>query len=148
MDPKLKAAGFDPVDIHMAYIISGLSLADFVGLAACGGFSYGGVLGASQGWAKSILMHENTRREFADFLKRPDTFVLGICNGCQMLSRLKELIPRTEHWPKFVENTNQQFEARFSMVKIQDNPARPSVFFHGMNGSILPIVVSHGEGRV
>ena len=143
-----KAAGFDPVDIHMTDIISGLSLADFVGLAACGGFSYGDVLGAGQGWAKSILMHEKTRREFADFFKRPDTFALGICNGCQMLSRLKELIPGTEHWPKFVENTSQQFEARFSMVKIQDNPVRPSVFFHGMNGSTLPIVVSHGEGRV
>jgi phosphoribosylformylglycinamidine synthase len=142
-----RAAGFDPVDVHMTDIISGLSLTDFVGLAACGGFSYGDVLGAGQGWAKSILMHEKTRREFADFFKRPDTFALGICNGCQMLSRLKEIIPGTEHWPKFVENTSQQFEARFSMVKIQDNPARLSVFFHGMNGSTLPIVVSHGEGR-
>ncbi|EOO00287.1 putative phosphoribosylformylglycinamidine synthase protein [Phaeoacremonium minimum UCRPA7] len=142
-----KAAGFEAVDIHMTDIISGRSLADFVGLAACGGFSYGDVLGAGQGWAKSILMHENARREFAEFFKRPDTFALGVCNGCQMLSRLKELIPGTEHWPEFVDNTSQQFEARYSMVKIQDNPAKPSVFLHGMNGSALPIVVSHGEGR-
>ncbi|KAL7625397.1 phosphoribosylformylglycinamidine synthase [Parahypoxylon ruwenzoriense] len=142
-----KAAGFDPIDVMMTDIISGRSLADFVGLAACGGFSYGDVLGAGQGWAKSILMHENARREFAEFFKRPDTFTLGVCNGCQMLSRLKELIPGAEHWPTFVENTSQQFEARFSMVKIEDNQARPSVFLHGMHGSALPIVVSHGEGR-
>ncbi|KAI4868305.1 phosphoribosylformylglycinamidin [Hypoxylon rubiginosum] len=142
-----KAAGFDPIDVMMTDIISGRSLADFVGLAACGGFSYGDVLGAGQGWAKSILMHENARKEFEQFFKRPDTFALGVCNGCQMLSRIKELIPGTEHWPLFVENASQQFEARFSMVKIEDNPTRPSVFLHGMNGSSLPIVVSHGEGR-
>ncbi|KAI1647221.1 phosphoribosylformylglycinamidin [Daldinia loculata] len=142
-----KAAGFDPIDVMMTDIISGRSLADFVGLAACGGFSYGDVLGAGQGWAKSILMHDNSRREFEEFFKRPDTFALGVCNGCQMLSRIKELIPGTEHWPIFEENTSQQFEGRFSMVKIEDNQKSPSVFLHGMNGSALPIVVSHGEGR-
>lgn len=142
-----KAAGFDPVDVMMTDIISGRSLSDFVGLAACGGFSYGDVLGAGQGWAKSILMHENARKEFESFFKRQDTFALGVCNGCQMLSRIRELIPGTEHWPIFVENTSQQFEARFSMVKIEDNRAKPSVFLHGMDGSSLPIVVSHGEGR-
>ncbi|KAI5862774.1 phosphoribosylformylglycinamidin [Durotheca rogersii] len=142
-----KAAGFDPIDVMMTDIISGRSLADFVGIAACGGFSYGDVLGAGQGWAKSIMMHENTRKEFSEFFRRPDTFTLGVCNGCQMLSRLKDLIPGAQNWPTFVENTSQQFEARFSMVKIEDNKARPSVFLHGMHGSALPIVVSHGEGR-
>lgn len=143
-----KAAGFDPVDVHMTDIIGGLSLAEFVGIAACGGFSYGDVLGAGQGWAKSILMHgENARPEFERFFNRPDTFALGVCNGCQMLTRIAELIPGTQHWPLFLENTSQQFEARVSMVKIQDNAKTPSVFLHGMNGSSLPIVVSHGEGR-
>ncbi|KAL2152958.1 hypothetical protein VTH82DRAFT_4113 [Thermothelomyces myriococcoides] len=142
-----RAAGFDPVDIHMTDIIAGRSLADFVGLAACGGFSYGDVLGAGQGWAKSILLHEKARSELAAFFNRKDTFALGVCNGCQMLSRLKELIPGAEHFPTFVNNASSQFEGRFSMVKIEDNPARPSVFFNGMSGSSLPIVVSHGEGR-
>lgn len=143
-----KAAGFDPIDIHMTDIIAGRSLADFVGIAACGGFSYGDVLGAGNGWAKSILMHEsNARPEFQKFFARPDTFALGVCNGCQMLTRIAELIPGTEHWPHFLENKSQQFEGRVSMVKIQDNSKIPSVFLHGMNGSSLPIVVSHGEGR-
>ncbi|KAF8861177.1 phosphoribosylformylglycinamidin [Acephala macrosclerotiorum] len=144
-----KAAGFDPIDVHMTDIISGLSLAEFVGIAACGGFSYGDVLGAGQGWAKSILMHEeNARPEFKRFFERPDTFALGVCNGCQMLTRIAELIPGTPHWPLFLENKSEQFEARVSMVKIQDNNAKnPSVFLHGMNGSSLPIAVSHGEGR-
>ncbi|KAL2260729.1 hypothetical protein VTK26DRAFT_5196 [Humicola hyalothermophila] len=142
-----RAAGFDAVDIHMTDIIAGRSLADFVGLAACGGFSYGDVLGAGQGWAKSILLHDKARRELANFFQRKDTFALGVCNGCQMLSRIKELIPGAEHFPTFVENTSSQFEGRFSMVKIEDSPARPSVFFNGMSGSSLPIVVSHGEGR-
>ncbi|KAH8803209.1 CobB/CobQ-like glutamine amidotransferase domain-containing protein [Xylogone sp. PMI_703] len=143
-----RAAGFDAVDIHMTDIIGGLSLADFVGIAACGGFSYGDVLGAGQGWAKSILMHEeNARPEFERFFNRPDTFALGVCNGCQMLTRIAELIPGTQHWPLFLQNSSQQFEGRVSMVKIQDNSKSPSVFLHGMHGSSLPIVVSHGEGR-
>ncbi|RDA88531.1 hypothetical protein CP532_6634 [Ophiocordyceps camponoti-leonardi (nom. inval.)] len=142
-----KAAGFEPVDVHMTDILDGRSLADFTGLAAPGGFSYGDVLGAGQGWAKSILMHDNARRAFVDFFKRADTFALGVCNGCQMLTRIKQLIPGTEHWPAFVENASEQFEARFSMVKIEVDESRPSVFFHGMNGSALPVVVSHGEGR-
>lgn len=143
-----KAAGFDPIDVHMTDIIGGRSLADFVGIAACGGFSYGDVLGAGNGWAKSILLHEdNARPEFQRFFARPDTFALGVCNGCQMLTRIAELIPGTSHWPLFLENTSEQFEARVSMVKIRDNAKTPSVFLHGMNGSSLPIAVSHGEGR-
>ncbi|KAF3764371.1 catalytic activity protein [Cryphonectria parasitica EP155] len=141
-----RAAGFEAVDIHMTDILSGFSLDGFRGLAACGGFSYGDVLGAGQGWANSILMHENARRTFEAFFQRPDTFTLGVCNGCQMLSRLKELIPGAEHWPAFVENTSQQFEGRYSMVAINDADEK-SIFFSGMSGSLLPIVVSHGEGR-
>jgi phosphoribosylformylglycinamidine synthase len=144
-----KAAGFDPIDVHMTDLIKGrCSLTTFVGIAACGGFSYGDVLGAGQGWAKSILMHEQTLRpEFKKFFERPDTFALGVCNGCQMLTRIAELIPGTSHWPLFLENKSQQFEARVSMVRIQDNSKSPSVFLHGMNGSAFPIAVSHGEGR-
>ncbi|OIW34237.1 phosphoribosylformylglycinamidin [Coniochaeta ligniaria NRRL 30616] len=141
------AAGFEAIDVHLSDILNGRSLAEFVGMAACGGFSYGDVLGAGQGWAKSILLHENSRREFETYFKRPDTFTLGVCNGCQMLARLRELIPGTENWPVFVDNASQQFEARYSMVKVIDDPDRPSVFLHGMSGSALPIVVSHGEGR-
>ncbi|TAQ86439.1 hypothetical protein B7494_g5245 [Chlorociboria aeruginascens] len=143
-----KAAGFDPVDVHMSDIISGYyTLVDFVGFAACGGFSYGDVLGAGQGWAKSILMHEGTRGEFQRFFARPNTFALGVCNGCQMLTRIAELIPGTSNWPLFLQNQSEQFEARYSMVKIHDSSKSPSVFLHGMNGSSLPIAVSHGEGR-
>lgn len=144
-----RTAGFDAVDVHMTDILNGRSLAEFVGLAACGGFSYGDVLGAGQGWAKSVLMHEgHARSEFEKFFHRPDTFALGVCNGCQMLSRLKSLIPGAQNWPTFVDNASQQFEARFTMVKIQDDTAAsPSVFLHEMSGSSLPIAVSHGEGR-
>ncbi|GAO15161.1 hypothetical protein UVI_02029410 [Ustilaginoidea virens] len=142
-----RAAGFEPVDVHMTDVLGGRSLADFTGLAAPGGFSYGDVLGAGQGWARSVLMHESTRREFEQFFRRPDTFALGVCNGCQFLTRIRQLIPGTEHWPTFVHNESAQFEARYSMVTVRQDESRPSVFFHGMNGSSLPVVVSHGEGR-
>jgi phosphoribosylformylglycinamidine synthase len=127
-----------------------VSLAGFVGLAACGGFSYGDVLGAGQGWAKSVLLHPNTRREFQTFFNRPDTFTLGVCNGCQFLSKLKELIPGAELWPSFERNASEQYEARVCMVEVTDTKGPntpPSVFLHGMNGSRLPIVTAHGEGR-
>lgn len=140
-----RAAGFDSIDVQMTDILNGYSLDGFRGLAACGGFSYGDVLGAGRGWANSILMHENARKTFETFFNRQDTFSLGVCNGCQMLSRIKELIPGAQHFPNFVENTSTQFEGRFSMVRIQDTES--SVFFAGMDGSCLPIVVSHGEGR-
>ncbi|HTW37465.1 MAG TPA: phosphoribosylformylglycinamidine synthase [Steroidobacteraceae bacterium] len=138
-------AGFDPVDVHMTDVLAGdRTLRNFKGLVACGGFSYGDVLGAGEGWAKSILFHERARDELATFFARPDTFALGICNGCQMFAALKELIPGAEHWPRFVRNRVEQFEARFSLVEIQRSPA---VLFEGMEGSFLPIAVSHGEGR-
>ena len=138
-------AGFAPVDVHMSDLLSGrATLGDFTGLAACGGFSYGDVLGAGQGWAKSILFHTELRDMFAAFFARPDTFTLGVCNGCQMLSGLGELIPGAGVWPRFVRNRSEQFEARFSQVEILDSP---SVFFSGMAGSVMPIAVAHGEGR-
>lgn len=140
-----RAAGFDAIDVMMTDILDGKSLEGFSGLAACGGFSYGDVLGAGSGWAQSILMHDNARRTFESFFQRPDTFALGVCNGCQMLTRLKSLIPGAENWPDFVANASQQFEGRLSMVEVQD--PEPSVFFDGMSGATLPIVVSHGEGR-
>ncbi|KAF2456872.1 phosphoribosylformylglycinamidine synthase [Lineolata rhizophorae] len=144
------SAGFSAIDVHMTDIISGrVSLASFVGLAACGGFSYGDVLGAGQGWAKSVLLHEATRNEFANFFARPDTFSLGVCNGCQFLSRLKELIPGADPWPTFERNESEQYEARVCMVEVMPHAVgqKQSVFFDGMVGSKLPIVVAHGEGR-
>jgi len=123
---------------------TGRGLADFRGLIACGGFSYGDVLGAGEGWAKSILFHSRTREEFTRFFARSDTFSLGVCNGCQMMAALKELIPGTEHWPRFVRNRVEQFEGRFSLVEIMDSP---SVLLAGMAGSRLPVAVAHGEGR-
>lgn len=143
-------AGFSPIDVHMTDILSGrFSLASVAGLAACGGFSYGDVLGAGQGWAKSVLLHQETRKEFQAFFERPDTFTLGVCNGCQFLSRLTELIPGAENWPTFERNISEQYEARVCMVQIHDPPSqqRSSVFLHGMHGSHLPIVTAHGEGR-
>ncbi len=138
-------AGFTAIDVHMSDILSGRTkLDDFKGLVACGGFSYGDVLGAGEGWAKSILFNAIAREQFENFFKREDTFSLGICNGCQMLSNLKELIPGTDHWPHFVRNKSEQFEARFAMVKVEESP---SVFMKGMEGSHIPIAVSHGEGR-
>jgi len=138
-------AGFTSIDVHMTDIISGrVSLKDFVGLIACGGFSYGDVLGAGGGWAKSILFNPRARAEFSDFFHREDTFGLGVCNGCQMLSGLKELIPGAEHWPAFKRNLSEQFEARVVMVEVQESP---SVFFTDMAGSKMPVVIAHGEGR-
>jgi phosphoribosylformylglycinamidine synthase len=138
-------AGFTAVDVHMSEIFSGKTeLAQFKGLVACGGFSYGDVLGAGEGWAKSILYHEQVKAEFEIFFNRSDTFTLGVCNGCQMLSTLKELIPGTQEWPMFIRNDSEQFEARLSLIRIDRNP---SIFLTGMSGALLPIAVSHGEGR-
>lgn len=145
MAAAFNRAGFAAVDVHMSDILEGrLTLEQFKGLVACGGFSYGDVLGAGEGWAKSILFNDMARDQFQNFFHREDTFSLGVCNGCQMLSTLKELIPGTEHWPRFVTNKSERFEARFSLVEIQENP---SVFFNGMAGSRMPIAVSHGEGH-
>ena len=138
-------AGFVAIDVHMSDILSGRTdLADFNGLVACGGFSYGDVLGAGEGWAKSILFNKSAKAMFKAFFEREDTFSLGVCNGCQMLSNLKEIIPGSEAWPRFVQNKSERFEARFSLVEIQETP---SIFFEGMAGSRMPIAVSHGEGR-
>lgn len=137
-------AGFDSIDVHMSDIISGkVSLNKFAGLVACGGFSYGDVLGAGEGWAKSILFNSRARDEFSQFFARDDAFALGVCNGCQMMSNLHSIIPGTEHWPHFVRNQSEQFEARFSMVEVMQSP---SIFFNGMAGSRMPIAVAHGEG--
>ena len=138
-------AGFTSVDVHISDIIYGrVSMEGFVGLAACGGFSYGDVLGAGGGWAKSILFNSRAKDEFAAFFARQDSFGLGVCNGCQMMSGLTEIIPGSELWPRFVRNTSEQFEARVVMVEIQQSP---SILFTGMAGSRLPVVVAHGEGR-
>ncbi|MDH4235188.1 MAG: phosphoribosylformylglycinamidine synthase, partial [Gallionella sp.] len=137
-------AGFAAVDVHMSDIISGrVKLADFKGLAACGGFSYGDVLGAGEGWAKSILFNPRARGVFEDFFQRKDTFALGVCNGCQMMSKLYEIIPGAKHWAHFARNQSEQFEARFVMVEVQNSP---SILLDGMAGSRMPIVVAHGEG--
>jgi len=146
MAAAFNRSGFNSVDVHMSDILSGrVSLEDFNALVACGGFSYGDVLGAGEGWAKSILFNNQARDQFSTFFERADTLALGICNGCQMLSNLHELIPGAEVWPHFVRNRSEQFEARLTMVEIQDSP---SAFLAGMNGSRLPIAVAHGEGRV
>jgi phosphoribosylformylglycinamidine synthase len=138
-------AGFEAVDVHMSDLISGrVSLSSFKGYAACGGFSYGDVLGGGQGWAKSILFNSRARKEFEAFFARSDTFALGICNGCQMMSALKELVPGAQHWPSFERNRSEQFEARMVMVEIVDSP---SIVFKGMAGSRFPGVTAHGEGR-
>lgn len=138
-------AGFTTVDVHMSDILAGhVDLEQFKGLIACGGFSYGDVLGAGEGWAKSILFHSRARDVFESFFHRPDTFGLGVCNGCQMFATLKSLIPGAELWPRFVVNRSEQFEARFSLVQVQKSS---SVMLAGMEGSRMPIAVSHGEGR-
>ncbi|MEK6748959.1 MAG: phosphoribosylformylglycinamidine synthase [Pseudomonadota bacterium] len=137
-------AGFTGVDVHMTDIIAGrISLRDFQGMVACGGFSYGDVLGAGRGWAHSILFNPRARDEFEAFFNRADSFSLGVCNGCQMLSYLRELIPGAELWPQFTRNVSEQFEARMVMVEVMKSP---SIFLSGMEGSRLPIVVAHGEG--
>ncbi|MBO1365717.1 phosphoribosylformylglycinamidine synthase [Vibrio cholerae] len=139
-------AGFEAVDVHMSDILTGQTVLDaYQGLVACGGFSYGDVLGAGEGWAKSILFNAQAREQFEQFFQRKDTFSLGVCNGCQMLSNLRDLIPGAELWPRFVRNESDRFEARFSLVEVQKSP---SLFFSEMAGSRMPIAVSHGEGRV
>ena len=139
-------AGFESIDVHMTDLLSGqVTLDQFNTLVACGGFSYGDVLGAGEGWAKSILFNEQVRHEFEQFFHRNDTLSLGVCNGCQMMSNLKELIPGADLWPRFVRNLSERFEGRFSLVQIQSSP---SLLFTDMAGSHMPIAVSHGEGRV
>ena len=138
-------AGFDAIDVHMSDIHEGRDdLSTYRGVVACGGFSYGDVLGAGGGWAKAILFNPRTRDHFGRFFARPDTFSLGVCNGCQMMAQLRELVPGAEAWPRFVRNRSEQFEARVAMVRIEQSP---SLFFAGMAGSQLPVAVAHGEGR-
>lgn len=138
-------AGFEAVDVTMSDLVSGRQrLDDFSGLVACGGFSYGDVLGAGLGWARSILFDDLLRAQFEAFFQDPSRFALGVCNGCQMLSALRAIIPGTDHWPDFRHNQSRQFEARLSLVKIEPSP---SLFFNGMIGSVLPVVTAHGEGR-
>jgi phosphoribosylformylglycinamidine synthase len=138
-------AGFSCVDVHMSDLLERrTSLHDFQGLTACGGFSYGDVLGAGGGWAKTILFNARARDEFEAFFRRPDSFALGVCNGCQMLAQLKAFIPGTEGWPRFLRNRSEQFEARVVMAEVLDSP---SLFLKDMAGSRLPVVVAHGEGR-
>ena len=145
MAAAFERAGFAPVDVHMSDLIEErFRLDGFQGLAACGGFSYGDVLGAGQGWAKSILFNSGLRDQFEAFFARKDRFALGVCNGCQMLAGLRELIPGSEYWPRFMRNRVEQFEARFSLVEVLESP---SIFFQDMAGSRLPIAVAHGEGR-
>jgi phosphoribosylformylglycinamidine synthase len=137
-------AGFRAIDVHMTDILAGrVSLRDFAGLAACGGFSYGDVLGAGEGWAKSVLFNERARAEFAAFFAREDAFALGVCNGCQMMSNLHSIIPGADLWPHFVQNKSERYEARFVSLQIEPSP---SILFRGMEGSVIPVVVAHGEG--
>lgn len=139
-------AGFNAVDVHMSDLLTGrVTLAQFKGLAACGGFSYGDVLGAGSGWAKTILFNDRLKDLFAEFFARPDSFALGVCNGCQMMAQLREIIPGAASWPRFGRNVSARFEARLCMVEIQKSP---SLFFDGMAGARIPIVVAHGEGYV
>lgn len=145
MAAAFDAAGFDPVDVHMSDLITGrIELADFRGMVACGGFSYGDVLGAGGGWAKSILYTEHLLETFSKYFEREDSFTLGVCNGCQMLSQLRSIIPGAQAWPRFVTNESARFEARVASVAIYDSP---SLFFTDMVGSQLPVALAHGEGR-
>ncbi len=146
MSAAFTRAGFDAVDVHMSDLISGrLKLAEFRGFAACGGFSYGDVLGAGRGWATSILYNPMLREQFAAFFADPAKFALGVCNGCQMMSQIKEIIPGAQHWPKFLHNASEQYESRVVTLEILDSP---SILFKGMAGSHIPVAVAHGEGRV
>jgi phosphoribosylformylglycinamidine synthase len=139
-------AGFEAVDVHMTDVLSGREdLRSMRGLVACGGFSFGDVLGAGAGWAKSILYDARAREVFTRFFARAETFSLGVCNGCQMMSALREIVPGATSWPRFLRNRSEQFEARLVLVEIVPSP---SVLFAGMSGAHLPIVVAHGEGRV
>jgi phosphoribosylformylglycinamidine synthase len=145
MAAVLERAGFEPHDVHMSDLIAGRRrLKDYRGLVACGGFSYGDVLGAGGGWANSILFHGELRAAFQAFFARPDSFSLGVCNGCQMMALLAELVPGAAHWPRFLRNRSEQFEARLGLVEILDSP---SVLLSGMHGSLLPVAIAHGEGR-
>ncbi|WP_348520417.1 phosphoribosylformylglycinamidine synthase subunit PurQ [Arsenicicoccus piscis] len=138
-------AGFETFDVHMTDLQSGRAhLSDFVGLVACGGFSYGDTLGAGNGWARSVLFDPRLTEQFGAFFHRPDTFGLGICNGCQMFAALAELVPGAQAWPRFTRNRSEQYEARLSLLEVLDSP---SIFLSGMTGSLLPIAVAHGEGR-
>ena len=139
-------AGFAAVDVHMSDLLAGRAkLADFRGLAACGGFSYGDVLGAGSGWARTILFNPQMKEVFTEFFERADTFSLGVCNGCQMMAQLHDIIPGTADWPSFGRNVSARFEARICMVEIEKSP---SLFFDGMAGAKIPIVVAHGEGHI
>jgi phosphoribosylformylglycinamidine synthase len=138
-------AGFDAYDVHMTDLLAGRrSLAEFKGAVACGGFSYGDVLGAGEGWAKTILFNARLADEFAAFFARPDVFALGVCNGCQMMSSLRDMIPGAAPWPRFVRNRSEQFEARYVLLEVARSP---SLFFAGMADSRLPVATAHGEGR-
>lgn len=145
MAAAFSKAGFEANDVHMSQILSGeISLSKFKGLAACGGFSYGDVLGAGRGWANSILLNQRAKDEFSEYFLRNDSFTLGVCNGCQMISNLQEIIPGTDNWPSFERNTSEQFEARFTGVKINHSN---SILFTGMQDSVMPVAIAHGEGR-
>ena len=145
MAAAFTAAGFEAIDVHMSDLASQkVSLANFDGLVACGGFSYGDVLGAGSGWAQTVMQDEVMRAQFKEFFHRPDTFSLGVCNGCQMLSQLSSLIPGAENWPKFETNTSYRYEARLTTLEIMESD---SIFFQGMEGSQMQIPVAHGEGR-
>ena len=145
MAAAFSKAGFEANDVHMSQILSGkISLSKFKGLAACGGFSYGDVLGAGRGWANSILLNQRAKDEFSEYFLRNDSFTLGVCNGCQMISNLQEIIPGTDNWPSFERNTSEQFEARFTGVKINHSN---SILFNGMQDSVMPVAIAHGEGR-
>jgi len=144
------AAGFDAVDVHMSDLVTGnADLTEFRGLAACGGFSYGDVLGAGAGWAHAALLHQGAREAFEAFFARDDAFALGVCNGCQFLSHMREVIPGAESWPLFKANRSGRFEARATLVEVVDSglATQHSVFLRGMGGSRLPVAVAHGEGR-